>query len=70
MEYDYYLEQKYLNEGRVEARILSAAQAEALGYEDDYRRSAVDHKLYVDGFNSVEAIHSYLSDLVNCILVE
>ena len=70
MEYDYYLEQKYLNEGRVEARILSAAQAEALGYEDDYRRSATDHKLSVDGFNSVEAIHSYLSDLVNCILVE
>ena len=70
MEYKFYLEQKYLYRGRVEARILTAAQAEALGYEDDYRRNAAGHKLYVDGFISVEAIHSYLSDLVNCTLVE
>lgn len=70
MEYNFYLEQKYLNESRVEARILTAAQAEALGYEDDYRRSAADHKLYVDGFNSVEVIHSYLSDLENCTLIK
>ena len=70
MEYNYYLEQKYLHKGQVEARILTAAQAEALGYEDDYKRSTASYKLYVDGFNSVEAIHSYLSDLVNCTLVE
>ena len=70
MEYNFYLEQKYLHEGRVEARILTAAQAEALGYEDDYRLSTVNYKLYVDGFNSMEAIHSYLSDLVNYTLVE
>lgn len=70
MEYNFYLEQKYLNEGRVEARILTAAQAEALGYEDDYRRSTADHKLYVDGFDSVEAVHNYLSDLTDCTLVE
>ena len=54
----------------MEARILTAAQAEALGYEDDYRRSTANYKLYVDGFNSMEAIHGYLSDLVNCTLVE
>lgn len=70
MEYNFYLEQRYLYEGRVEARILTAAQAEALGYEDDYRRSTAAHKLYVDGINSGEAIHSYLSDLVNCTLAE
>lgn len=70
MEYNYYLEQKYLYEGRVEARILTAAQAETLGYKDDYRRSTASHKLYVDGFNSVEAIRSYLGDLVNCTLME
>ncbi len=70
MEYDYYLEQKYLHEGRVEARILTAAQAQAMGYEDDYRNSRTGYKLYVDGFNTMEAIHNYLSDLVNCTLVE
>ena len=64
------MEQKYLNEGRVEARILTAAQTETLGYEDDYRRSTADHKLYVDGFDSIEAIHNHLSNLVNCTLVE
>ena len=70
MEYDYYLEQKYLYEGRVEARILTAAQAQAMGYEDDYRGSRAGYKLYVDGFNTMEAIQNYLSDLVNCTLVE
>ena len=70
MEYDFYLEQKYLHEGRVKARILTAAQAEVVGYEADYIRSLADHKLYVDGFDSTDAIHNYLSDLVNCTLVE
>ena len=70
MEYDFYLEQKYLYEGRIEARILTAAQAEAMGYEDGHRSSHADHRLYVDGFDSVDAIHTYLSDLENCTLVE
>ena len=70
MEYDYYLEQKYLQEGRVEARILSAAQAEAMGYEDGYKSSGADHTLYVDGFDSLKAIHNHVSGLVGCTLVE
>ena len=70
MEYNFYLEQKYLHTGRVEAHILTATQAEALGYEDDYRSSHANHKLFVDGYDSLEAIHNYLSNLVNCTLVE
>lgn len=53
-----------------EEHILTAAQAEALGYEDDYRSSHAGHKLFVDGYDSLEAIHNYLSNLVNCTLVE
>ena len=70
IEYKFYLEQKYLHEGRVEARILTAAQAETMGYEDNYQRSRADRKLYVDGFDSLDALHSYLSDLAKCTLVE
>ena len=70
MDYPFYLEQKYQYKGWVEARILTAAQAEQLGYEDDFVRSTAEHKLFVDGFNSLEAVHSYLSDLVDCNLVE
>ena len=70
MEYNYYLEQKYLYTGRVEARILTAAQAEALGYENDYVRCTADHKLFINGFNSLKALHNYLDDLVDCTLVE
>ena len=70
MEYDFYLEQKYLYEGRIEARILTAAQAETMGYEDGYRSSHTDHRLYVDGFDSIDAVHTYLSGLKNCTLVE
>ena len=71
MEYNFYLEQKYLyGEGRVEARILTADQAETMGYEDGYRSSHAEYKLYVDGFDSIDAIQNYVSDLVNCILTE
>jgi len=70
MEYNFYLEQKYLYAGRVEARILTAAQAEALGYEDGLVRSTADHKLYVDGFHSLDGVRSYLEDLEGCTLVE
>lgn len=34
------------------------------------RDSRAGYKLYVDGFNTMEAIHNYLSDLMNCTLVE
>lgn len=70
MEYDFYLEQKYLDEGRVEARILTAAQAEAMGYEDGYKSGHEDHTVYVDGFDSIEAIHNHLSGLEDCTLIE
>lgn len=71
MEYNFYIEQKYLkDEGRVEARILTAAQAETMGYEDGYRSSRAECKLYVDGFDSIDAIQNYVSDLVNCTLIE
>lgn len=70
MEYDFYMEQKYLYERRIEARILTAAQAEAMGYEDGHRSSHADHNLYVDGFDSIDAVHTYLSGLENCTLME
>lgn len=70
VEYNFYLEQKYLYEGQVEARILTATQAEAMGYKDDYIAACTGHKLYVDGFDSIDAIRSYLGDLVNCTLIE
>ena len=31
------------------------------GAEDNYRNSRADHKLYVDGFGSIDATHSHLS---------
>lgn len=49
MEYDFYMEQKYL----YEARTLTAAWAEALGYEDGYAGAIADHKPFADGFISV-----------------
>lgn len=66
MEYNYYAEQKYMYAGYIEARILTAQEAEALGYEDGYVRSHEDHKVYVDGFNSEEAARNHLEDLENC----
>lgn len=48
MEYPFYLEQKFYDAGRLETRILTAQEAEALKYED--------------GYNSKEAIQSYLNE--------
>ena len=66
MEYSYYAEQKYMYAGYIEARILTAQEAAALGYEDGYVRYHEDHKVYVDGFDSEDAARSHLEDLVNC----
>lgn len=53
MEYLFYAEQIYLpKEGIVQARVLTAQEAEALGYEDSYTAQKPDGKLYVDGFEA------------------
>ena len=71
MEYNFYLEQKYLyDEGRVEARILTAEQAQAKGYEDGCKKDFPGYRLFVDSFDSKEAIRNYVSDLVDCTLIE
>ncbi len=71
MEYQFYAEQKYLpKEGRVEARILAAEEAGALGYEDGYVQSDKDSRLYVDGFYSEEAARHHLESLAGCRIKE
>ncbi len=70
MEYPFYAEQKYVyRAGRVEARILTAAEAERLGYEDGCVACREEYKLYVDGFNSEESARSHLADLVDCTII-
>lgn len=70
MEYNFYLEQRYLeSEGRVEARVLTAEQARAKGYEDGHKKSCSGYWLFVDGFDSREDIEHYVSDLVNCTII-
>ncbi len=69
-EFACYLEQKYRNDGVVEARILTAEQARENGYHDYYVRSYDEYKLYVDGFETEEGARHYVGDLHNCTLVE
>lgn len=66
MEYDFYVEQKYTPAGVVEARVLTAAQAAELHYEDGLVFRAPDGKVYVDGFNSEAAARMHLADLYRC----
>ncbi len=68
-EFAFYLEQKYRNDGFVEARILTADQAKEKGYRDGYVRSCDGYKLYVDGFESQAAARHYVDDLIDCILI-
>ena len=69
MEYPFYAEQKYMyRTGRVEARILTAAEAERLGDEDEYVACRDGYKLYVDGFRSEKCAMNHLLDLVDCTI--
>ena len=70
MEFTFYLEQKYLDTGIVEARILTAEQAQEKGYRDGCVRNCDDYKLYVDGFESEESARHYVGNLINCALIE
>ena len=66
MEYGFYAEQKYTPAGVVEARVLTAAEAAALHYEDGLVFQATDGKVYVDGFDTEKGARMHLADLRNC----
>ena len=70
MEYPIYAEQTYRRDGIVEARILTAAAAHALGYEDGGVYTREGCKVYVDGFATRDALDNYLSDLMDCIVID
>ena len=69
MEYLYYAEQKYMYAGYVEARILTAQEADILGYEVDYVESRDYCKVYVVGFDSEMAARRHLEDLTDCHII-
>lgn len=69
MEYPYYAEQTYMYTGYVEARILTAQEAESLGYEDGYVESRDNCKVYVDGFDSEMDARRHLADLTDCHII-
>lgn len=69
MECPYYAEQKYMYAGYVEARILTAQEAEILGYEDGYVDSRDNCKVYVDGFDSEMDARKHLADLTDCHII-
>ena len=70
MEYSFYAEQKYRGDGKVEARVLTAAEAEALGYEDGCKGTKDGCTVYVNGFDSERAVRNFLSGLHGCIIME
>ena len=62
MEYPFYLEQKFFDAGRLETCTLTAQEAKALNYEDGYKAHGEGYTLYVDSYNSLEAIQNYLDE--------
>lgn len=71
MEYNFYLEQKYMNTGIVECRIIGADEAERLGYEDDYvgRGDGPCLRVFVNGFDTEEGARLYFEDLTDAVMV-
>ena len=69
MKYPYYAEQTYMDTGYVDARILTAQEAEILGYLDGYVDSRDNCKVYVDGFDSEMDARRHLADLTDCHII-
>lgn len=69
MEYSTYAEQKYLPNGTIEARMLTAEEAERCGYEDGKKISAEGCTIYINGFDSRKAAVNYLNDLIGCTII-
>lgn len=64
MEYEFYVESKYGANGVLKTRILTAAEAEKLGYEDGYQDVQGDTNIYANGFSSRRAAKDYVDDLI------
>ena len=69
MEYSIYTEQKYLPNGTIEARILTAAEAERHGYEDGEKFTTGGYTIYINGFDSRKAAVNYLNDVIVCTII-
>ena len=61
----YFVEQKYHDNGKTEARVLTAEEAEALRYYDGLHLELAGYDLYVDGAASQEAARKLARDTLN-----
>lgn len=66
MEYEFYTEQTYTSGGVIEARVLTAADAAKLGYEDGLVFHSEKGKVFIDGFDTEADARYRLADLHNC----
>lgn len=64
MKYEYYVEShNNRNDGSFHARVLTAAEAEKLGYEDEYWLKKDGEEIYVEGFTSKRVAENYYKSL-------
>jgi len=61
----YYVEQKYYDNGKTKARILTTEEAETLRYHDGLQLELSGYDLYVDGAASYEAAQEMVRDTLN-----
>ena len=67
MEYNYYLKQTYRKDGSVWVCIHEAAQAEKLGYHDGDKYVQDDCTIFINGFDSLSALNTFIEDLYGCV---
>jgi len=61
----YFVEQKYYDNGKTEARILLESEAHQLGYKDGYSEEKESYDLYVDTRNTYEAALQLVKETLN-----
>lgn len=67
MEYNYYLRQTYRSDGSVWVCIHEAATAEKLEYQDGDKYVQDDCTIFINGFDSLQALNIFIENLYNCV---
>ena len=61
----YFVEQRYFDNGKTTAEILTTEQSESRGYHDGYSKELADCDLYVDGFGTLKQAEQCVQDTLN-----
>lgn len=59
---NWFVVQKYFNDGRIKVDVIDSTRADVLGYQDGFINQSEKYDLYVDGFNTRQEADEFAAD--------